>query len=72
MTACNCEPGQKAFYWLLKLLRAIDRKGWEEGPTEDEVRNDINCFLMNHGYDEVLWPGIQDEFFATREGKDNY
>lgn len=38
---------KKAISWLIKIYIACGRKGWEEGPTEGEVMDNILSFLGN-------------------------
>ncbi len=40
---------EKLLYWLLRAYTARCRQGWEEGPTFDEVFQNINHVLANHG-----------------------
>lgn len=70
--SCTCEVGQKAIYWILKLIESNNREGWEESKTYPDILSGVECFLANHGYDDILFPGRIDEFISLRESKDNY
>lgn len=60
-----------ATYWLLRLKLAQQREGWEEGPTTEEVMEQITSFLFNREFD----PGVEShreniaEFIAEIEGE---
>jgi hypothetical protein len=70
MTALDAE---NALYWLYKLFTAKRREGWEEGPSEDEVMDDVLCFLANAGIDPGIVPRekIQKEFLDRVEKRGN-
>ncbi len=40
---------EKLLYWLLRAYIAMNRVGWEEGPTLNEIASDINTVLGHHG-----------------------
>lgn len=37
---------ERALYWLIQLHNAPYRQGWEEGPTEDDLRRNARLFLI--------------------------
>lgn len=45
---------EKAVRLLIECYNSIHRQSWEEGKTENEVMDDVCCFLWNLG----LQPGL--------------
>ena len=41
-------------YWLIQAYRTLQRSGWEEGKSDEEMRHDLVCVLANLGYDPNL------------------
>lgn len=56
-----------ALYWLVRLFIAQDREGWEEGPTEEEVREKVLSALDNTCIGPYLFPDSLREFLADQE-----
>lgn len=56
-----------ALYWLARLFIAGNREGWEESPTEEEVREKVLSFLDNACIGPYLYPNSLQEFLADQE-----
>jgi hypothetical protein len=42
---------RRLIYWLLECYAAAHRQGWESGPTQNEVMDDVHSLLCNLDYD---------------------
>ena len=58
---------ENTLYWLLRLFIAVNREGWEEGPSEAEVQNNVRDFLANAGLDPYTHEDAARRFLAVVE-----
>lgn len=58
---------ENALYWLLQLFTVANREGWEDGPTEIEIRDNVKDFLANAGLCPYSHEPAVKRFFADVE-----
>lgn len=56
-------------YLLLKSYLVRYRKGWEEGPTENEVMEEVLDWLWNHNLDPSCHKENVNQLIEEFEGK---
>ena len=64
MSSKQSKKEEDLLYWLLTLFLAHNREGWEEGETEQEVRDHVLDVLANYGVDPHI---NQDAVKALQE-----